>query len=126
MTLLLVLQLALTVPNPDLTPGVVRPLTLHQICTTRWGTDRRRVTVAMKQQVAAAYGLPWSQRHTVEFDHLIPRSLGGADAVANLWPQPWADAHAKDVVEARLARGICDGSIPLAAARAQMQQWGRR
>ena len=106
MTLLLVLQLALTVPNPDLTPGVVRPLTLHQICTTRWGT--------------------WSQRHTVEFDHLIPRSLGGADAVANLWPQPWADAHAKDVVEARLARGICDGSIPLAAARAQMQQWGRR
>lgn len=126
MLTLLVLQLSLTVPNPARTPGVVRPLSLQQICSTRWGKDRRLVTTAMKQQVAAWYGLPWSQHHTVEFDHLIPRSLGGADRVENLWPEVWADARKKDVREAYLSRAVCAGTISLRAAQDEMRHWGHR
>ena len=56
--LLFALQLA--APDPTLTPGVVRPgFTRAQACGTRWGLDVRRVTVAMKREVARRYGLSY-------------------------------------------------------------------
>lgn len=136
LTLLLLLQLG-SLPNPALTPGAVRPLTKEQICSTRWGKDHRFVTMAMKKQVAAAYGLSWSERRTVEFDHTIPRELGGADPrelgggvydVSNLWPEPWnvvvdgfqMGAHQKDRAENAAHRAVCRGEMGLAAAQAQM------
>lgn len=112
-------------PMPRLTPGVVRPLTTVEICRTRWGRDRRRVTVAMKHEVARRYGVAWSKHALYEFDHLIPRELGGADDVANLWPQLWADARVKDREENRLHRAVCAGAVSLEAAQAQMRRWDR-
>ncbi len=109
--------------NPALTPGVVRPLSLARICGTKWGHDRRFVTRAMRKQVFAAYGIPWAQHPRYEVDHLEPRSLGGADDVANLWPQRWPEAHAKDREEVRLHRAVCAGTVPLADAQAQMRAW---
>jgi hypothetical protein len=49
--------------------------------------------------------VPAGNRHC-EIDHLISRELGGADEVANLWPQsyggqPW-NAVLKDKLENRL------------------------
>ncbi len=123
--MLLALLLLLAVPDPLQTPGATRPLSRATICTTTWRLDRRHVTVAMKRQVLTAYGLRWADRRTVEFDHLIPRALGGADVVANLWPQPIAEARRKDVDENRLHRAVCTGAIALATAQAQMRAWGR-
>jgi len=121
----LVLALALTLPNPEQSPGVTRPLSTTQVCTTRWGLDRRHVTVAMKRRVARAYGIPWADRRAYEFDHLIPRELGGADDVRNLWPQPIAEARVKDRQENRLHRDVCAGRLSLAAAQREMRLWGR-
>jgi hypothetical protein len=112
------------VPNPVLTPGAVVPkITLQTICTTKWGLDHRFVTVNMRRHVLAAYGVAWADRDQVELDHLIPRSIGGADDILNLWPQPWADAHRKDVREVALWRAVCKGTITLAAAQAEMRGW---
>lgn len=107
------------------TPGVTRQLTQTQICTTHWGLDKRHVTIAMKMQVAGWYGVPWADRLRYEFDHLIPRELGGADDVRNIWAQPLAEAKIKDREENRLHQAVCAGTMTLEAARAEiMQNWG--
>jgi hypothetical protein len=114
-----------------LTPGVVRPLTTAQVCTIRWGRDHRHVTPRMKRIVAARYGLTLAQIHRrgqgrcCEIDHLIPRELGGADAVDNLWPQPWAAAIVKDRAENAAHRAVCAGTLTLTAAQAAMRAWPR-
>lgn len=113
-------------PDPALTPGVARPLTVQQICATRWGRDERHVTAAMKAQVFAEYGIPAAARHlpngrpAFEVDHLISRELGGADDMRDLWPEsysgPW-NAHDKDRVENRLHREVCAGRMTLEDAQ---------
>jgi hypothetical protein len=109
-----------TKPNPTLTPGVTRPLSLHAVCTTRWGKDRRFVTERMKRDVFEAYGIPWTHHALYEVDHLIPRELGGADAEGNLWPERWADpngARTKDRLENQLHRQVCAKTITLQQAQ---------
>jgi hypothetical protein len=118
-------------PDPGLTPGVARPLTRAAICTTAWGRDRRHVTEAKKRDVARRYGLkrtdikPRGKGPCCEFDHLIPRELGGADDVDNLWPQSWREASQKDVEENRLHRAVCAGDVSLTTAQRQMRHWRR-
>lgn len=112
-------------PQPLLTPGLTRALSTRTICTTRWRLDRRHVTIAMKRRVAAAYGVAWVDRAAYEFDHLIPRQLGGADDVRNLWPQKWVDgqamgARAKDRTENATQQAVCAGRLSLKAAQRQM------
>jgi hypothetical protein len=120
-----------TLPNPLLTPGVARTdLTLHAICTKKWGKDARAVTAAMKREVFAAYGLsgngdpaciPDAAGRHCEIDHLISRELGGADDVMNLWPQPYGstpwNAVRKDCLENRLHKEVCAGNITLEQAQ---------
>jgi hypothetical protein len=119
--MLLALTLAaLTLPQPQLTPGVTRPLTTAQVCSIKWGTDRRHVTTTMRRQVLAAYGVAWDDRGRYELDHLVPRELGGADDVRNLFPQPWAAAHLKDRAENAAHRAVCAGTLSLAVAQRQM------
>lgn len=115
MMLQLLLALALMVPNPKWTPGALAT-PARDVCAVKWGLDRRFVTIRMKKQVAAWYGVAWKDHGKYEFDHAIPRALGGADAVTNLWPQPWVgkwNAHQKDVLENTLHRMVCAGTIPL-------------
>src|SRR5690242_14177230 len=95
----------LTHPNQMLTPGVTRDISLRTICRTKWGADERGVTKAMKDNVAEKYmfdvatcpftKIRGKRVRRYEIDHLIPRSIGGADEEANLWPQcyepPMAD-----------------------------------
>lgn len=56
-----------------------------------------------------------------EEDHLLPLGLGGAPSdPKNLWPQPRMapdGAAAKDALEDRLHRMVCDGSITLTEAQ---------
>jgi hypothetical protein len=119
-------------PTISITPGVARPLTQLVVCSTVWGRDARHVTLAMKKQVFAAYGIPWDQHAAYEVDHLISRELGGADDVKNLWPEPWyiavegkeMGAHQKDHVENATHRAVCAGTISLADAQAQIvEDW---
>lgn len=121
------------VPNPQLTPGVIRTdLTPDQIKNTKWGTDQRLVTEAMKQQVMSAYHMTGSDCPSgkLEIDHRVPRSLGGADDVMNLWPQcyekeppapknsaEWG-AHKKDRLEDYETKMFRAGKVTLDAARA--------
>lgn len=119
--------IAADLPDPALTPGVVRNLSVKKICATKWGTDRRLVTARMKRKVFADYKMtqgdcvPDAPGRQCEIDHLIPRSIGGADDVRNLWPQsygghPW-NAVIKDRLESRLHRDVCSGKIKLKSAQ---------
>jgi len=130
--LLAIVAIGPSAPDPTLTPGVLardadgRLLTKAVICTTAWGRDRRHVDDAMRQKVARRYGVPWAKHRLYEFDHLIPRELGGADDVGNLWPQILdPDARIKDREENRLHRAVCAGTIDLTTAQQQMRTWGR-
>jgi hypothetical protein len=114
-----------TIPDPAYTPGVSRLMTVETMCTTRWGTDRRFVTTLMRRRVFANYRLIGDEDESqgckvdhagrrYELDHLVPRSLGGADDVNNLWPQcysgPW-NAVLKDRLEVRAGKELCAGHI---------------
>jgi hypothetical protein len=77
----------------------------------------------MKLAVYTAYHLaPDASRY--EIDHLIPLELGGADVVANLWPQsyetPRGSAGEKDRLENFLHRQVCAGKMPLRQAQAEI------
>lgn len=124
MTILLLLA-ALALPDRVMTPGLVRPLTLETICTTKWGRDRRHVTTAMRRQLFVHYGKRWSTHRNYEVDHLVPRELGGADDLRNLWPQPWPDARRKDREENRLHKAVCAGTMALPDAQEAIRRWGR-
>lgn len=119
-------------PDPTLTPGAIRPLSLKVVCETRWGLDQRMVSGKMKRQVMLRYGIPWADRASVEIDHLIPRELAGADVVINLSPEPWSiivdgrqmGAHQKDRAENATHKAVCDGRILLAdAQRGMASDW---
>jgi len=128
LALLAILVVGPFAPNPTLTPGVVRPeITIVEVCRTKWGRDVRRVTDAMRREAMRRYGVPWAKRHLYEIDHLIPRDLGGADVVDNLWPQPLDEArHIKDPLEVRIRKDVCAGTLSLEAAQRQLRRWGHR
>ena len=103
-----------------MTPGAVDPAaTIEVVCsgTTR---ERRHVTAAEKAEVLAAYNIPAGQSAYYEVDHLVPLAIGGANVVANLWPQPWAEADQKDVLEVELQRRVCRGLMSQAEAQREV------
>ncbi len=132
LALLIVLQAAAAaaqqLPNLKLTPGVTRPLSTKVVCGTKWGKDARAVTLSMKRQVFAAYGIPWSEHAAYEVDHLVSRELAGADDVKNLWPEPWhltidgkeMGARQKDRAENATHKAVCAGTISLKDAQDQI------
>jgi hypothetical protein len=131
---LTVSALADDIPDLSKTPGRSRlGLSRDAICAIKWGKDERHVSAAMKRQVFKLYGYSGyadarcvadAHGRTCEIDHLISRELGGADELANLWPQaygttPW-NARLKDKLENRLHRELCAGRIDLNAARGML------
>jgi hypothetical protein len=121
----LLLAAALNAAPAAQTPGVARFLSTARICEIKWGADRRHVSIKLRKLVFAAYGIDWENRDDYELDHLIPRELGGADVFANLWPEPWPDAHVKDHEENALHRAVCRGEMKLKDAQEQMRSWER-
>jgi hypothetical protein len=119
----------LTIPDPELTPGVATDATLETICGTKWGKDVRHVTPAMKRERFTAYGIqckPLFKGSRLqacgkwEIDHCISRELGGADDVRNLWPQSYSggwNARDKDRLENELHKRLCHGELSLADAQ---------
>lgn len=116
-----------TLPDPKLTPGVVRTTSRSELCDPSFHTATvRNVPDSVKQSVRASYGMAtdhdrWCNTGSkCEIDHLIALILGGANDPLNLWPQayegPW-NAHHKDQLEVRLHHMICEGKIEVAAAQ---------
>jgi hypothetical protein len=112
-------------PDPKLTPGAVdRALTKAKLCDPSFHTgDVRRVSASTKKRVYAEYGREPHKPACCEVDHLISLELGGSDAIANLWPQPYEPrpgAHEKDLVENWLHREVCAGRISLDQAQREI------
>ena len=117
-------------PDPKLTPGVVRTTDLNVIChqTTK---QFRNTTESMKIQVYRAYGMDAPHKgycaatpEGCEIDHLISLELGGADSVANLWPQAYPIARQKDHLENELHKRVCSGQLtPIQAQQMISKNW---
>lgn len=117
-------------PNPALTPGVADPAaTVERICVAGYSATVRNTTAAMKLEVYRRYGFTAPRQgycagpEGCEVDHLISLELGGADAVENLWPQPYEgalNAHMKDRLENALHRLVCEGKLPFADAQREI------
>ncbi len=86
---------------------------------------QRHVTRQMKLEVAAHYGIPESDWHNYEFDHLIPLAIGGNSRVENLWPQPRGadESDGKDVLENQLYQQMKAGAITQAEAVRRNMAW---
>ena len=111
-------------PDPACTPGAIDPAVTQQnigstICRsgyTRTVRPPESETEHAKFDVAyPAYGVRHSARS--ELDHLVPLELGGANDIANLWPEVGQQPNPKDTVESDLHRAVCDGRVSLAAAQ---------
>jgi len=127
-------------PDPAVTKGALRLNSKAKICAIKWGKDERHVTQTMKDDAYAQYGTSPGKgvcalkTHTgtngqpvtegCEVDHLISRDLGGADTLANLWPQPYTQhpgAHEKDWLETELKKEVCAGKTTLQDARNEIK-----
>lgn len=118
-------------PDHACTPGATNPAVTPAnlagtVCKSGWTATVRppaSYTDALKRQQMAAYGFPpGTALSTVEEDHLVPLEVGGSPtSPLNLWPEPWdgaRGAHAKDAIENRAHRDLCDGRITLVQAQA--------
>lgn len=110
----------LVLPDPACTPGAVDPAVTQDnlgatICSTGYTRTVRpaaSVTNRFKTASMLAYGLPASDRNTIEYDHLVSLQLGGASSTSNLFAQPnkagaKGTTNPKDAVEDRLNDAVC-------------------
>jgi hypothetical protein len=108
-------------PIAHYTPGSIQPqIGLADLCphlSAEWDGARRSLTDRQKARTRALYGIGRGAI-VAEWDHLVPRSLGGADNVSNIWPQldPVADQR-KDNLENDLHRAVCRGQLSLGVAQ---------
>jgi hypothetical protein len=106
-------------PRPSLTPGVVLAVTRSRICVPGYSASVRDVPSSESDAVYLRYRVvhvPYAH----EVDHLISLELGGSNAIANLWPEPYAGrwgARTKDALENRLHALVCSGQLALRAAQ---------
>ena len=114
-------------PYPDhaCTPGAVfTDVTVADICVKGYTATVRNVSVNTKKKVFEEYGLAYPQpAGAYEVDHFIPLALGGANDIANLFPEaaaPVPGFHEKDVVEVFLQGEVCSSRATLAAAQRQI------
>ncbi len=108
-------------PDPACTPGaIIATATVSEICVRGYAHRARDVTPATKWQVYDAYGIRWHAPRSYEIDHLVPLELGGANSIANLWPEAAPGYHAKDLVENALHEAVCAGRTSLRSAQRQI------
>lgn len=134
---------AALLPDDRMTPGATLYTDTKKVCSTKWGKDERAVTEGMKEWVMYLYGVEKNQgvckpiphknakgktivpKSGCEIDHRISREVGGADVIANLWPQPYLTpqeygAYRKDKLENFLHRQVCAGRMKLQDAQNEL------
>jgi hypothetical protein len=111
-------------PDPACTPGAIDPAVTQAnirstICRSGYTATVRppeAQTEHAKFQVAyVAYHVNRSAKS--ELDHLVSLELGGANDIANLWPEVGKQPNPKDTVENALNSAVCSGRVTLAAAQ---------
>jgi hypothetical protein len=117
---------AVDVPRYSLTPGAAFAVGTARICVSGYSASVRNVPQAEATAVYDRYGVahvPYAH----EVDHLVSLEIGGSNAVANLWPEPYAGrwgARTKDVLENRLHELVCSGRLALRKAqRIEARNW---
>ena len=90
------------------------------ICKSGWTKTVRpsvSYTNKIKKQQLQEIKVSWLNAYLYELDHLVPLEVGGAPKdLANLRIQLWdgpAGARVKDVLETRVKRLVCKGTITL-------------
>jgi hypothetical protein len=112
-------------PDPAITPGAARPVTVAELCAS---TERqpRVIPAAVGRRVFDRYGIERPRAGEYELDYLISPELGGADDPKNFWPQPYRvaqwNAHVKDALEDHLHRLVCADQLPLETAQRELAQ----
>ena len=116
-------EIAFSLPNRALTPGVTRSVELGAVCSAKEDEDLDpEVPQETQKAVFREYGISM-ERSAKDFqvDYLISPQLGGTDDVRNLWPQSYKEtrwnAQAKDVLERHLSQMVCEKKITLAQAQ---------
>ncbi len=112
------------VPDPRLTPGAVRPVTMNDVCEAHYSDDAGRLPATVKQAVLSEYGITGVQSEEgkeYELDYLISPQLGGSDDIRNLWPEPQSstqwNVETKDALEDRLHQLVCQGKLDISIAQ---------
>jgi hypothetical protein len=113
-------SMAVTVPDPSLTPGATVLLSERELCRET-GANNKAVPVALQRRVFDEYGIRSAEPRAYEVDYLITPALGGADDIHNLWPESssatvW-NAKVKDALEDHLRNLVCEGDLDLATAQ---------
>jgi hypothetical protein len=116
-------------PHHGITPGsidsrVTQANIQSTICKPGWTKTVRppeNYTNKLKLQLLPKYGHNTDKPLNFELDHLVPLEIGGHPTDPNnLWPQAYAGtlgARRKDVLERKLNRMVCAGTITLAQAQ---------
>jgi len=111
-------------PNPTLTPGATSKVSVEKLCSADFAAPA--LSKSKTEQALSNYGMGNNPGdHVVDF--LIPPSLGGSDALDNLWPQApkgeWG-ADKKNELEAKLHELVCSKQLKLAdAQKAIRKDW---
>jgi hypothetical protein len=109
------------VPDPRLTPGVARPVSLQEVCTKNMSDDAQLLPASLRKAVLEEYGVDPAVSRDYQLDYLISPQLGGTDNIRNLWPEPQSstswNVQAKDALENRLHQLVCRGAVDLATAQ---------
>lgn len=113
-------------PLPDLrlTPGAVRFVSSKQVCQVPVEDEGKLVPKELAAVVFREYRIAGPQPREYEMDYLISPALGGATAVQNLWPLPYAEgvwtSRVKDALEDHLRTLVCEGKLDLETAQREL------
>ncbi len=119
-------RIASYLPDHRITPGATRLIAREQVCVLSASEDDRKPSQALAMQVFELYGIRNPQPRRFEVDYLIAPTLGGADDVRNLWPQPYKDSiwnsRVKDALEDLLRAKVCQGEMELSTAQTEISK----
>jgi hypothetical protein len=110
-----------TVPNPRLTPGATRQVSMNDVCSMTHEEVIAEVSTSLRQRVLSEYGIVNARPEDYEIDYLIAPGLGGTEDIHNLWPEPYRsrtwNAYVKDALEEHLHQMVCAQQIDLTTAQ---------
>jgi hypothetical protein len=108
-------------PNPKLTPGATRQVSMRDVCAMPHEEVVVDVPNALREKILQEYGIVQKLKSDYEIDFLIAPRLGGTEDPQNLWPEPYSspvwNARVKDDLEERLHELVCSGKVNLRTAQ---------